>query len=116
MENGYSIRIANVDSLALVIVRLAYEQSVEVNHCYFQQGRWKGFTSGIDSLFWDQNFRSKTAAAIQDGAGYTFEGLDDGEYKLIKRGSIGVRENQLLLERFHSFMPEFPFQICKNSK
>lgn len=112
-ENGYSIRIVNLGTLTTVLVRLPDKQYVQVNQLNYDNTKWEDVTSGMDSLFWNQNFKSNSGYAIHDGTSYTFEGLANGEYKLIIRGTIGVKENQLLLNRFQSFLHEIPYENCK---
>ncbi|XOV92204.1 MAG: hypothetical protein ACFHWX_18590 [Bacteroidota bacterium] len=111
-EKGFTIRIIDLDSTTSVLFKLPNDKYLYVNRIDYDRAKWDEFNGGIDSLFWDEPFEPDFNGAITDGTTYIFEGLIDGNYKFIERGTGNINRHQTLLKKFISVVDGTPFQKC----
>lgn len=115
-SEGYSIRIVDLDSITHTHIRLPDKKYIQFNKHHSDSTKWREFNNELESLFWKKDSIFTQPEPILDGAAYIFEGLIDGKYKLIVRGSDQTNDQHSLLYKFKSFMPEVLYKNCKKSK
>ncbi|MEQ8687725.1 MAG: hypothetical protein RIE86_20640 [Imperialibacter sp.] len=77
---------------------------------------WPDLEKAMDSLFWNQPFESLNPQPVSDGTAYYIEGYRNGEYKMIGRASINMREEHAELFSYFTNIGGFPGEKCSPKK